>query len=108
MAYRGQRATPDAADITGPLDFQVLDAIRPLRQSARNEVITSLLARCRVPGYLAGATTDRAMMMDKRGEGVLIVLERTQALAGRAPEYRMIDGEELQLSIPAASVEGGK
>lgn len=23
----GQRATPDAADITGPLDFQVLDAI---------------------------------------------------------------------------------
>lgn len=41
--------------------------------------------------------------MDKRGEGVRIVLDRTEALAGKPAEYRMIDGEELMLVIPAAS-----
>ena len=79
----------------------------PLRQSARNEVVTSLLARCRVPIDLNGLMTDRATMMDRRGEGVLIILERTEALAGRSPEYRVIDGEELLLVVPAASVENG-
>ena len=77
-----------------------------LRQSARNEVLTSLLARCRIPGEMAGSKIERTTMMDKRGEGVLIILERTQALAGRLPEYRVFDGEELQLIIPAANVAG--
>ena len=73
-----------------------------LRQSARNEVLTSLLARCPV-SERAGLETDRSAMMDKRGEGVRIVLDRTEALAGKPAEYRMIDGEELLLVIPAAS-----
>lgn len=77
-----------------------------LRQSARNEVVTSLLARCRIPGEMAGSKIERTTMMDKRGEGVLIILERTQALAGRPPEYRVLGGEELQLIIPAANVAG--
>jgi len=42
----------------------------PLRQSARNEAVTSLLARCPVPADLPGLKTERTMMMDKRGEGV--------------------------------------
>ena len=75
----------------------------PMRQSARNEVLTSLLARCGVPDTLIGLMTERTTMMDKRGEGVLIIMERTQSLAGRLPEYRVIDGEELQLVIPAAN-----
>ena len=77
-----------------------------LRQAARNEVLTSLLARCPVPEELAGLKTERSTLMDKRGEGVVIILERTQALAGRLPEYRAIDGEELMLTIPAANVAG--
>ncbi len=77
-----------------------------LRQSARNEVLTSLLARCPVPEGLTGLKTERSTMMDKRGEGVVIVLERTQALAGKLPEYRYIDGEELLLTIPAATAPG--
>ncbi len=76
----------------------------PMRQSARNEVLTSLLARCSVPENLSGLKTERTTMMDKRGEGVLIIMERTQSLAGRLPEYRVIDGEELQLVIPAANL----
>jgi ATP-dependent DNA helicase RecG len=75
----------------------------PLRQAARNEVLTSLLARCPLPDNVPeGLQTDRATMMDKRGEGVGIILERTRALAGRLPQFRVIDDQELQLIIPAA------
>ena len=41
-----------------------LDSL-PLRQSARNELITSLLARC--PVGLPGYDGERAFIMDKRG-----------------------------------------
>jgi len=78
----------------------------PLRQSARNEVLTSLLAKCSVPGNVPGLKTDRATMMDKRGEGVRIILERSAALSGRNPEYRLIDDAELQLIIFAANSMG--
>ena len=71
------------------------------RQSARNEVLTSLLARCPVPDY-PWLTTDRRMLMDKRGEGVPIILDRSEALAGRSPEYRLIDDAELELTIYGA------
>ena len=77
----------------------------PLRQSARNEVLTSLLARCTVPTDLSDFRTPRSAMMDKRGEGVRVILERTHALAGKDPEYQVLDGEELLLIIPAAHVE---
>jgi predicted HTH transcriptional regulator len=74
----------------------------PLRQSARNEVVTSLLARRCVPGSLPGLKTDRATMMDKRGEGVRIILERSAALSGCRPEYRLIEDAQLLLIIYAA------
>jgi predicted HTH transcriptional regulator len=77
----------------------------PLRQSVRNEVITSLLARCPVPGNIPWLETDRKAMMDRRGEGVRIILDRTARLARRQPEYRVIDGEELMLTLPAANPE---
>lgn len=78
----------------------------PLRQSARNEVITSLLARCPLPSALGGLETDRTAFMDKRGEGVSIILDRGQMLAGRRPEYRILDGDELLLTIWAAPAPG--
>lgn len=74
-----------------------------LRQSARNELLTSLLARCPVPKDIPGFHTDRTTMMDRRGEGVRVIFQQTELLAGRLPEYRLIDQEELQLIIPAAS-----
>ena len=78
----------------------------PHRQSARNEVITSLLARCPIPEGLPGLKTERTNIMDKRGEGVLLILQRTQALSGRLPEYWAINDEELRLVIPAADEPG--
>ena len=78
----------------------------PHRQAARNEVLTSMLARCAIPAGLPGLETKRTNMMDKRGEGVLLILQRTEALAGRLPEYWAINDEELRLMIPAANVAG--
>jgi predicted HTH transcriptional regulator len=73
----------------------------PYRQAARNEAITSLLARCPIDdGELA---PHRQHIMDKRGEGVPIILEQSHALAGRMPEYRLIGESELLLTIYAAN-----
>ncbi len=80
----------------------------PLRQSARNEVITSLLARCPVPDNLSGLKTDRSTLMDRRGEGVGILLDRSVALSGRQPQYRVIDDAELMLTIYAAAPGGNE
>ena len=74
----------------------------PYRQAARNEAITSLLARC--PVQRDDFKSHRTHIMDKRGEGVPIILSRSESLSGRAPDYRMIDESELLLTIHAAAV----
>ena len=71
----------------------------PYLQSSRYEVITSLLAKCAVPEGIPGLSTDRRTLMDRRGEGVRMVLDNSERLAGRLPEYRMIGDEELLLTI---------
>ncbi len=73
-------------------------------QSARNETITSLLAKCPVPTDKAWLTTDRRTMMDRRGEGVRIIMENSERLSGKLPEYRLIGESELMLTIWAADV----
>ena len=70
-----------------------------LRQYSRNELIVSLLARCRVP---SNATLDRTHMMERRGDGVPIILEESYELSGTYPEYSLIDDSELLLVIWAA------
>ena len=72
-----------------------------LRQSTRNELLTSLLARCPV-GHRA-EEVGRRFFMEKRGDGVPIILDTSRRLSGREPEYRLIDGEELLLTLWAAS-----
>lgn len=72
----------------------------PYRQAARNEAITSLLARCPIDREEFAA--HRTHIMDKRGEGVPIILSRSEQLSGRLPSYRMLDDSELLLVIYAA------
>ncbi|MDR0764606.1 MAG: putative DNA binding domain-containing protein [Synergistaceae bacterium] len=79
-----------------------LDSL-PLRQSARNELLTSLLARC--PLNIESYTGNREFIMDKRGEGVPIILVESKKLSGLRPEYRLIDDAELMLTIYAANPE---
>jgi len=72
----------------------------PLRQAARNELLTSLLARCSLP--FENFPGNRRFLMDKRGEGVPIILSESEKLSGRLPKYRLIDDSELMLTIFAA------
>ena len=67
-----------------------------LRQYSRNELIVSLLARCTVPST---TTLDRMHMMERRGDGVPIILEESYELSGIYPEYTLIDDNELRLVI---------
>ena len=73
-------------------------------QSARNEIITSLLAKCPVPPDEEWLTTGRRTMMYKRGEGVYIIMNNSERLSGRLPEYRLTGESELMLTIWAANV----
>ncbi|MCS6811200.1 MAG: putative DNA binding domain-containing protein [Tepidimonas sp.] len=75
----------------------------PYRQVARNEALTSLLARCPVADD--ELTRYRSHIMDKRGEGVAIILARSERLSGKRPHYRMNDDSELLLTIYAAIYE---
>ncbi len=72
-------------------------------QASRNEVVTSLLAKCPVPADIPWLETDRETLMDRRGEGVRIIMENSLRLSGRDPEYRLIDDAELLLTIHAAA-----
>ncbi|MGH7487440.1 MAG: ATP-binding protein, partial [bacterium] len=76
----------------------------PLRQYNRNELIVSLLARCPVsPDEGLG----RSFLMDRRGDGVPIILKESNRLSGRTPEYSLIDDSELRLVIWAANGDAG-
>ena len=70
-------------------------------QSARNETVASLLARVAVPDH-PWLTTNRVTLMDRRGEGVRVILDNSERLSGRTPTYRMIGDAELLLTIYAA------
>ena len=72
-------------------------------QSARNEVLCSLLAKCLVPDE-PWLQTGRRTIMDKRGEGVPIILDNSANLSGKEPEYHLIDDAELMLTIYAADL----
>lgn len=73
----------------------------PYRQAARNEAVTSLLAKCPVPDGDQGFT-GRSAMTDKRGEGVQIILDNSERLSGKRPIFSLVDESELMLVIPAA------
>ena len=71
-----------------------------LRQYSRNELIVSLLARCEVS---ASTELGRTRMMERRGDGVPIILDESRELSGRLPEYSLIDDSELRLIIWGAA-----
>ena len=76
------------------------------RQVCRNEALASLLARCPVPpGVEAGR---RRRIMDRRGEGVPLILKESTRLSGKVPEFRMIDDSELMLTIFSARADGAE
>ena len=75
------------------------------RQSARNELLSSLLARS--PMNVNAVGSQRSFIMDKRGEGVPIIITDSEQLSGYKPEYRLLDDAELKLTIYAADSPHG-
>jgi predicted HTH transcriptional regulator len=71
-----------------------------LRQSTRNELITSLLAESPVAETIGDV--ERGFYMEKRGDGVPIILNESTKLSGKTPLYQLIDESELLLTIYAA------
>ncbi len=70
------------------------------RQSTRNETIASLLGR--IPVGDIPNVGDREFFIERRGDGVPIIMRETLQLCGKLPTYRMLDEAELLLTIPAA------
>jgi len=73
----------------------------PYRQAARNEAIASLLARC--PVTRDEFNSHRTHIMDKRGEGVPVIMSQSETLSGVLPEYHLLDESELLLVIWAGA-----
>ena len=82
--------------VPGPLVNTLTPDSLHLRQYSRNELVVSLLARCPVD---RSDPLQRSHMMERRGDGVPIILEESQELSGRMPEYSLIDDSELRLVI---------
>ena len=81
-----------------------LDSLR-YRQATRNDAITSLLLKCPAPDE-TWLKVDRTNLLERRGEGVPIILDRSEELSGSVPVYRLIDDAELLLTIFAAGGGG--
>lgn len=86
----------------GPLPNSVTIDSLPLRQATRNELITALLARTPVERVLGAG--GHQTFMERRGDGVPIILNESLRLSGRLPEYRLLDDAELQLTIYSADL----
>ena len=78
----------------------------PLRQATRNELLTSLLAEC--PVDATAGPVGRGYYMEKRGDGVPIILRESESISGRRPEYRLLDDSELLLTIFTAPAKMGR
>ena len=74
-----------------------------LRQATRNELITSLLAETPVAETVGDV--GRGFYMEKRGDGVPIILNESEKLSGKKPTYRLIDDSELLLTVFSAGME---
>lgn len=86
----------------GPLPNSVTVESLSLRQSTRNELLTTLLAKC--PTVNPTGEITRQFLMEKRGDGVPIILDESLKLSGRLPEYQVIDEAEVLLTIHGADL----
>lgn len=67
----------------------------------RNEALVNLLSRY----YQAREEAGRQALIERRGEGVPKIVNRSLELSGKEPLYRLIDDSELLLTLYAASKE---
>ncbi len=71
------------------------------RQFSRNELLCSALSRCNMTENIQGVS--RMTLMDRRGEGVPIILEEGSRVADYPPQYEVLDNAEVKLTLFSAS-----
>ena len=71
-------------------------------QATRNEAIASVLGR--IPVSDVPGSTHRRYLMERRGDGVSLIVKETWETSGKKPEYKVVDDACLVLSIPAAEL----
>ena len=76
------------------------------RQFARNELICTCLSRSPIKRRFAEVKRER--IMDKRGEGVPVILSASDRLSGKRPEYKLLGESELLLTIHSAPIDDRK
>jgi ATP-dependent DNA helicase RecG len=57
------------------------------------------------PVTIEHINSERTFIMDKRGEGIPIILEASKFLSNKYPKYELIDNTELKLTIYATESE---
>ncbi len=72
-------------------------------QVTRNEVIASVFGRFPV-GDIPGSE-HRLYLMERRGDGVTIILKKIKESAGISPKYRIVGNTNLVLTLPSAKLE---
>ena len=77
-----------------------LGLVREDDSGVTRATVASILRMLTV-GDIDGAG-DRQYFLEQRGEGVPIIYEQTRELTGREPDYALLDGAELRLTIPSA------
>ena len=73
----------------------------PYNQATRNELLARLLSETTLDDNMKKHVA-RRHFLERRGEGVGIILNESKALSGKTPLYELF-GEELRLAIFAAS-----
>lgn len=74
-----------------------------VRTATRNERLTNLLSECPLPEDNSTGV-GRKTVMERRGEGVGIILRESTTLSGKSPLYELFDDAELRLTIYAAEL----
>jgi len=90
-------------DSPGPLpNGMTIEAMKD-SQATRNEAIASVFGRIAV-GDLAG-TDHRRFLMERRGDGIAIILGKTHENAGERPKIKVMNESNLLVIIPAAKLD---
>ena len=90
-------------DSPGGLPNGMTVAALEASQATRNEALASVFGRIAV-GNMPGSD-HRQFLMERRGDGVSIILRETQETAGVLPKFDVVDGSNVVLTIPAAKLQ---
>ena len=73
------------------------------RQFSRNELICTCLSRCPIEQKFTDVV--RHQVMDRRGEGVPVILAASRKLSRKDAKYELLGDFELRLTIPSIPID---